>query len=221
MSQDLKNSIARILRWVEENSPQTISQLNPPTTDAEIEAVEYKIGISLPQTFKGLLKVFNGEKGEGWLTLLGDRNQMLSCQAIVEQYELEQKIGQQLYNPSRETIDFWRDRVAENVIFISGAVKPLMLHPKWVPFTCMNGDVFRYFDCAPASGGTIGQVIEVDYEGCSYQVLADSLEEFLANYAQQLENGEFTVQEDGFIESINESGDMMWGMPDWLKKANI
>ena len=220
MSPDIKNSIERILRWAAENSPQTMAQLNPPATDAEIEAVEFKIGISLSQTFKELLKVFNGEKGEGWLALFGDGNQMLSCRGIVQQYELDQTIGQQLYDPVMETIDFWRERVAGNVISVRGAVKPLTLHPKWIPFTCMNGDVYRYLDYDPASGGTMGQVIEVDPEGCSYQVLADSLEGYLANYAQQLENGAFIVQEDGYIESENESDEMMCGLPDWLKEAS-
>ncbi len=220
MIKNIKHSLDRIFLWMKENSPQTLAHLNPPATDAEIEEVESKIGIPLSQSFKELLRLFNGETSAEWLAFLGDGYQMLSCQGIIEQYKLDQKIGQELYTPEMATRDFWQNRVAEGVIFVKGSVQPLLLHPQWIPFTCMNGDVFRYFDYAPAPGGTIGQVIEVDPEGCSYQVLADSLEAFLAHYAQQLEDGEFSVEEDGYIREKYEIDSMTWGMPEWLKEAD-
>lgn len=62
---------------------------------------------------------------------------------IVEQHKLGQVIAEEHYDPEMETIAFWKDRIEGNVIFVKGAVKPLLRHPKWLPFTCMNGDVFR------------------------------------------------------------------------------
>lgn len=117
-----------------------------------------------------------------------------------------------------ETVEFWKDRIKSSVIFVKGAVKPLLRHPKWLPFTCMNGDVFRYLDFDPAPGGTEGQVIEVDPEGCSYQVLANSLDDALKMYANQLESGKYKVEEDGYIELIDHEDTMEWGIPKWLSE---
>lgn len=77
-----------------------------------------------------------------------------------------------------------------------------------------------YFDLDfdPAPGGIAGQVIEVDPENCSYQVLANSIEEYLAIYVNQLESGKYKVDEEGYIELINQENDMNWGMPEWLKE---
>jgi len=213
----MNKDLDRILAWAKEHSPQTLQHLNGPASDDEIKDVEATVGFQIPIGFKELLKQFDGEDGESWLALFGNGNQMLSCKMIIEQYKIGQEIAEQLYEPDMETVAFWKDRIESSVIFVKGAVKPLIRHPKWLPFTCMNGDVFRYLDFDPAPGGVEGQVIEVDPEGCSYQVLADSLEEALATYADQIESGKYKVEGDGYIELIDHEDVLKWGMPKWLK----
>ncbi len=215
----MDKSLQQIIDWVQRNSKQTLEHLNPPATDEAIGSVESQLGVTLPHAFKALLKRFDGEDGQTWLALLGNGNQLLPCEQIIEYHELDQRAAKQFYDPKMETIEFWKDRVANQVIFVKGAVKPLLLHPKWIPITSMNGDVIRYLDYDPAPGGTIAQVIEVDAEGCSYQVLAGSFDDFLALYAQQLEDGLFHVDDEGYIE-CSEEDDMDWGVPDWLKNAD-
>lgn len=214
----MEDTLTQIKNWMKIHSPQTLTHLNRPASQAQIDEVEAQIGMSLPHAFKEFLKRHDGEDGETWLALFGNGNQLLSCQAIVEQYALDQKIGRSVYDPEMETIAFWKDRVAGNVIFINGTVKPLMLHPKWVPITCMNGDVLRYIDFDPAPGGTPGQIIEVDPENCSYQVLASSFDALLDHYLAQLLCGEFAVDNEGYVESCEEAS-MEWGVPEWLSKS--
>ena len=211
----MNTNLKKIIQWVSIHSPATIEHLNPPAQESEITLVENMLKISLPDSFKDLLETFNGEDGLTWLALFGDGNQLLSCRDIIDQYKLEQDIGQQMFNPEMENIEFWRDRVVENIISVKGAVKPLLRHQKWIPITCMNGDVFIYLDFDPAPGGHIGQVIKVDTEACSYQVLANSFAEFMEIYANQLANDEYRVDEDGFIESLTED-EQNWGVPKWL-----
>lgn len=214
----MKNSVEKIKGWLKGHSKQTLSHLNDPASENEIAKVEAEIGLSLPDTFKEFLRAHNGEDGETWLALLGDGNQLLSCHALVEQYKLDQQIGAALYDPEMHTEAFWKDRAESHVIFIKGSVRPLMLHPKWIPITCMNGDVFRYIDFDPAPGGTPGQIIEVDPEGCSYQVLASSFGELLELHLSRLLGGEYEVDDEGYIESKKEN-EMDWGVPEWLKNA--
>jgi cell wall assembly regulator SMI1 len=211
------DALTRIFNWVRAHAPQTLAQLNPPASHTDIQAVETALGLPLPDAFKTLLNVFDGEDGETWLAILGDGHQLLSCQQIIEQYRLAQEFGAREVEPEMETVAFWKDRIENNVIFVKGAVKPLLLAPRWVPFTSMNGDIIRYFDFDPAPGGTLGQVIEVDAEGCSYQVLASSFEDWLHRYADDLEAGRYQVDEEGFIESIEPPDEMDWGMPEWLQ----
>lgn len=211
-------SLAKILEWVSANAREVLSHLNGPASDADIASVEAATGLTLPVAYKDFLRRHNGEDGATWLALLGNGNQLLSCQCIIDQYRLEQEIGRDLYHPELETPTFWKDRAEEGVIFIKGPVKPLTLHPGWLPITCMNGDVLRYLDYDPAPGGIPGQVIEVDPEGCTYQVLATSFEALLNDYASQLATGKYRVAEDGFIESVH-ADDLNWVVPDWLKQV--
>ena len=214
----MADTLTEIKDWLTIHSPQTLAHLNGPASHAQIDEVEAQIGMSLPPAFKEFLTRHDGEDGETWLALFGDGNQLLSCQAIVDQYTLDQELGLRFYNPEMGTIAFWKDRVARNVIRIKGTVKPLVLHPKWIPLTCMNGNVFRYIDFDPAPGGTPGQIIEVDPECCSYQVLASSFDELLDHYLAQLLRGEFVVDNEEYVESREESS-MEWGVPEWLSKS--
>lgn len=214
----MNNDLKKIIAWAKVHSPQTLQHLNPPASDDDIKAVESTVDYQLPINFKELLKQFDGEDGQTWLALFGDGNQMLSCKMIIEQHKLGHEIAEEVYDTEMETIEFWKDRVEASVIFVKGSVKPLLRHPKWLPFTCMNGDVYRYLDFDPAPGGVEGQVIEVDPEGCSYQVLANSIEEFLSMYANQLESDKYKVDHEGYIELTNHENDMNWGMPEWLKE---
>lgn len=208
----------KILAWVKIHSPQTLQHLNSPASEDSISDVEAAVGYQIPTMFKELLKYFDGEDGQTWLALFGNGNQMLSCEMIIEQFKIGQEIREEVFEPEMDTVEFWKDRIESSVIFVRGSVKPLLHHSKWLPFTCMNGDVFRYLDFDPAPGGVEGQVIEVDPEGCSYQVLANGLEEALTMYANQLESGKYKVGDDGYIEMIENETDTRWGMPEWLKQ---
>ena len=219
MTSNIKDNIKRILSWASENAPQTVANLNKPASKAEMEAIESEFRLPLPDGFDELWSSFDGDGLGTWLAIFGNGNQMLSCKELMEHYKLDREIGKSLYDPAMHKVDFWKNRIADHVIFVRGAVKPLMLHPKWLPFTSMNGDVIRYFDFDPAPGGVVGQIIEVDPEGCSYQVLADSLHAFVAEFANELESGVYSVAEDGFIESPVEPDPFEWGMPKWLKRA--
>lgn len=220
MTTAIKRNIERILSWAGEKAPQTVANLNRPASKPDQDAIESEFGIPLPDGFADLWSSFDGDGLGTWLAIFGNGNQMLSCKELVQHFKLDQEIGKSLYDPAMHKVDFWKNRISDHVIFVKGAVKPLMLHPKWLPFTSMNGDVIRYFDFDPAPGGTVGQIIEVDPEGCSYQVLADSLHVFLAEYADQLESGAYSVAEDGFIESSVEPDPFEWGMPGWLRQAS-
>jgi len=211
----MDDALEKILSWAKTHSIQTLQNLNPPASDKDISEVETVVGHELPTPFKNLLRRFDGENDASWLALLGNGNQVLSCKVIIERYKQWVELAEEI-EPEMDTVEYWRDRVESNVIYVRGTVKPLFRHPKWIPFTCMNGDVYRFIDFDPAPGGVVGQVIEVDPESCSYQVLANGLDEALLNYFTELESGKYRVDAEGFIEKSEEEDILSWGIPEWL-----
>ena len=212
----MKTLCDTLTTWLLKHAPQVLSQLNPPATAADIEAVEKNTAIILPEAVKTFLYWHNGESGENGLALLGDGNQLLSCEDIIQQYQWGEQMASYLSDPQFDTFEFWQDRVSSGVILVKGPVKPLMNHPHWLPFTCMNGDVFRFLDFDPAPGGHKGQVIEVDPENCAYQVLAPEFESFLTHYVGALKANHYAIDTEGYIAS-REQDPMDWGVPEWLK----
>ncbi len=118
-----------------------------------------------------------------------------------------------------DAFDFWRSQVEDHIICVKGPVKPHNFSKSWIPLTTSNGDVYRYIDLDPAPGGEVGQIIEFYPEACSHQVLADSLGNYLAQYADKLESGRFEVEYESLVDSEAEdpSG---WGVPDYMLQDN-
>ncbi len=46
--------------WLQEHWPEGLADLNPPATDAEIQALEDGLGVALPADFVACLQVHNG-----------------------------------------------------------------------------------------------------------------------------------------------------------------
>lgn len=212
----MQHDLAQIKAWMQTHTPAILAQLNSGASPDEIAQLEAELGLSLPESFKQFLAEHDGDSGLSLDAFWGDFNVMLSCREILQQYRLDQQIGRQLYDPEMATLAFWRDRVKGQIIFVRGPVKPLMLHPKWIPLTNMNGDVMRYLDYDPAPGGIVGQIIEVDPESCAYQVIASSFADLLQQYRLDLQAGKYSVDEEGYLASEYNNDVMSWGMPAWL-----
>ncbi|MGH3657613.1 MAG: hypothetical protein ACRDUA_13230 [Micromonosporaceae bacterium] len=96
----------------------------------------------------------------------------------------------------------WRDNFAPDLAFDdpgvahlvdremicpNGPVRPIVGSTGAVVVGDMNGDVHWLLDFDPAPGGTPGQVVRVDVECSSWDVLAPSWTQLLVRYAEDLE----------------------------------
>ena len=128
-------------------------------------------------------KGFHDGEDDGWpCRLFADHGAYLSTSAIAEEWrERQRHAGDIEADPGELDTD----------ITIDGPVQAKLFLPRWIPFLECNGDVFWALDFAPADGGTRGQVIEVDWEGRSWRVVADSFYQFLEDYVIELEQGEY------------------------------
>ena len=182
---DVENLWSRLETWAGASAPEMSSDLNPGATADQIEALESELGLTLPDAFKASLAVHNGED-DGWpCKVFAELGAYLSTSRIIEEWRQRQKFAEEIEGDPDELIQM-------DIITVDGPVQPKMFLTSWVPFLDCNGDVFWAIDLAPADGGKVGQVIEVDWESCSWKVIADSFADFLENYVTALERGDYT-----------------------------
>jgi cell wall assembly regulator SMI1 len=76
----------------------------------------------------------------------------------------------------------------------------------WLPFSQSRAKSIRFLDFDPPQGGTAGQVVEVDFNLQTYDVLADSLVDYIEKYAIDLAVNKYAVIGDDILlndESLN------------------
>lgn len=205
-------SWAAIEDWLRTHLPSALENLRPPATDADVRRAEESLGIPFPEALRELYRLHDGEENNWPPGAFDDGHWFMPLAAVIEHGDAMAEFA-----ASRPTDSFaaWRSAVEEGVIMIKGPVKPHIACAQWIPFTSSNGDVNRYLDFDPAPGGTPGQVIEHDPEGCSQEVLADSLTAYLARYAQDLAQGRYVVADGGIVDTETKSPDA-WPMPEYL-----
>ncbi len=182
----------RLEAWAANNAPAMAEDLAPAATSAEIEELEAAVGIVLPAELRESLEIHNGEN-DGWpCKIFADRGAYLSTQRIAEQWNTCRENASQMDAMYDNDPD---ELMRDGVIDVEGPVRPVVFDPAWLPIMECNGDVFWALDFAPGDGGTRGQVIEVDWEGCSWKVVAPSFHALFDDYVNELESGAFRIDD--------------------------
>lgn len=220
MTDRVSEAWSRIERWLGANAPDARAQLRGPAAPGDLEKLEKLIGYVLPDEVKAIYLVHDGEDGTG-SGMLGGWDLFLPLSQVMTYWRLYVDLAEQL-GGQEDTPDHWRRQIEEDVIFIKGPVKPLLGSPRRIPVTNMNGDILRFLDFDPAPGGQPGQVIEVDPEGCMYQVVAPSFVDLLEQHAGALERGDYAVV-DGDITRVDETQEEphRWGLPEYLRDVEM
>jgi molybdopterin molybdotransferase len=169
----------RLEAWAGANAPAMLEDLNPGADDAEVVSLQESLGIKLPTAFIESLKIHNGES-DGWpYKVFAGRGAYLATKDILKNWNLRKKIAVEMAE--------YEEQLRERIIAVDGPVKPLSFSPKWIPFMDCNSDIFWAMDFDPDEGGVAGQIIEVDFEGAAWKVIADSFEDFFDTHVSSLE----------------------------------
>ena len=181
------------MRWERgENAPTMLEDLNPGASEDEIAALESELGRAIPRDFRDSLKLHNGES-DGWpCKAFADYGAYLGTDRILEIWKQRLEIAQDLSDEDMPDPD---ELIRDGIIQVEGPVRPEMYLAEWIPIMECNGDVFWALDMNPAEDGEPGQVIEVDWEGCSWKVVSDSFESFMRDYIVRLESGTYRIIE--------------------------
>jgi cell wall assembly regulator SMI1 len=191
----LEDAWARIHAWLAVNAPVVLGSLRPPATDEQLRVAEASMGgLVLPAEVRACYRVHDGQRAvpmplPSWPDrqevpglLYGER--WLSLERMVEHWRIKNQL----------LVDGTFRRVGEP----QGPILPLWWHPCWVPLTTDPFGYMKCLDLVPARGGRVGQVIYWCHDEPSRGVVAAGLTDWLARFADALEQGEWTTAPDKY-----------------------
>ncbi|MDO4877930.1 MAG: SMI1/KNR4 family protein [Neisseria sp.] len=190
--QQLVRRITAQLEKLKQRFPQVAAKfnldytLNPGASEADFAELEAVLGYALPQEFKELYRVADGERGISGVLA---NEEWLPIERIIQEYG----VWKELFDDGSFTDD-GRDYGCKPE---NAAVKPdFWWNPKWIPLTADGGGNGKMIDLDPAAQGRAGQIIQMWHDDAAREKEADSLREYLAQYAQDLEDGKYVLDEE-------------------------
>jgi len=170
-----------IVEQVQGVSADIFATLNPPATEAEIEALEQRVGVAVPQAFKDYLATVNGQNEAGAEYPLVGYRRLYGVAEIIEQMDLLESL-------------FDATEVAAGA---ENKIRQLLWSLRWVPFASFEGYDALIMDLDPPGNGVYGQVWSLspggDREGDD-AVLAESFEEFSVGLLGRLKARRFKLE---------------------------
>lgn len=170
-------SVRAYFEWLAERAPHIARQLRGPAGDAEVAALEARLGLSLPAQMRSLYGLHDGQEltvGLGAVYGL----EFLSVKEVSDAWDEWREVRDDpQYNP--DDFDAYED------VFVPGVVRKAYTTPGWVPlFRLPGGDDYFGVDLNPAESGTQGQVINFGLAEPKKYAAAVGLEPFFATLLQ-------------------------------------
>lgn len=169
--------------WYDDHLSPIKYVFNPPATDAQVDALERLVGISLPRCYRELYRWHDGENDDRWGHIYG--LPLLPLAHVESDWKswlntLESFGG----DPYKVPGAGWPE----------GAVDSAYTNPRWIPLTSDGSGNHIGLDLDPWPGGRIGQVILFGRDEDVKVVLAESMGKFLEWIADLLEGGNFRLE---------------------------
>lgn len=168
--------IENLSNWLKENIPHLENPFQNGANSEELNKLEEKLHVQLPEDFKSFYKLCNGQNEDApYITPLGE---LLSLDGIASQWET------------------WKNLVGKNVFqdYFSEpdeGIKNDWYNLKWIPFTYDGSGNHLCIDLDPADGGNAGQVITMWHDSPEREWIVGSFTEWLALFVHQLNDEYF------------------------------
>jgi cell wall assembly regulator SMI1 len=156
--------IARLDRWLATHRPDYYARLRPGVTDAELNEVESRFSLRLPEAFRLLYKWRNGHDDSKTQALQKNFRFMSLEDVVSTKQHCDDMIGNDF-----ETPKWWRR--------------------EWVPFLQNWGGDDMVVDLLGIDGGTPGQVVTFWHDDPVRPIRFPSMEAWLADLVESMESG--------------------------------
>ena len=169
----------RIEAWLEENAPETLADLRPGASEADVRKAEKALSVRLPEDMAASYAVHDGARG-GSAPLFGDYT-LLSLEAAVKEWKTLKKLAR------GGVFEFMTGKPAPRV-------KPDWWNPRWIPVASNSSGDFLCADLDPARPGKAGQIVSFLRADAARELVAKDFKSWLSGFAKDLESGGYKVK---------------------------
>jgi len=187
----MKELWQRIEDWLSKHYPAMVADLNPGCSLNEVLTLEGEIGVELPESFKAFYAIHNGQRAKDYIGLFYNIS-LLPLADIPTQWNVWSDIMED-YGPEGMEENFDQCQTS----LMPDKVKAMYANRKWIPFAVIWDSNYLGLDFDPGPEGRLGQVINFGREEEQKAVLANSFEEFIEDFIEELESGGAVIREDG------------------------
>ncbi len=186
----MKETWTKIENWLKTHAAPVYESLNEAASDEDFEELEDLINKKLPENFKTFYRIHNGQSpmSEGLI----DGEELLCIKRIMEEWEVWKELDDK---------GVFDDSVSD----ADKGVREDWWNPFWIPITYDGSGNHYCLDLSPDEGGKKGQIIRIWHDSAERELIADSLEEWMNDYADELEEGSFVYSDEfgGVIDKEN------------------
>ena len=170
-------------------------------TEAELQAAEETMHITLSEDFKNFYRVFNGQ--DEYADALFDTFFLCSLKQILYFWD---------------AFKFNEGAFLQITAEPEPGIKNVWGSAQWVPFAATADGHCLCLDFAPAEGGTAGQVITFWYNSPERELVAPSFKAFITDYVANIKNGTYIYTQEVYDDITlgmiaRKDGDPMFGEP--------
>lgn len=202
---NLEKSWVRIHAWLGSNANNILESLQGPANITEISKLEELAGTTLPQQLVEFYSQHNGINPDCYANLIYGIN-FIPIENTIEQISNYESLNDQ------QPLKYADTEIDSSYTF----------GKKRVPIADDSGTCLLCVDLDPSENGILGQVILLDYDSSAALKLANSIEELLEKFAEDLESGKYTLLpealEDGneWLDPAREIDPVNWfNSPTW------
>lgn len=178
--QSMQHIWDRIEFWLKTQQASTVlNNLQPGAIPEDIQNAENILGMVLPEDLKASYRIHNGSNGCAFM----DMWSLHSLESIVEDWKM--------FHQNAEG-DLWEQWVDNP----EGEFRATFWCPGWIPFLHNGAGGYGFIDLVPLSNGQVGQIL-ARYHGDTPDLLATSFQTYMSMFADDLEAGEYVLDEFG------------------------
>lgn len=188
--QRIRTQLARLQQQYPEAAADfgTAFGLNAGADEADFARLEAVLGYALPDDFKQLYRVANGEiEGSNGLLM---SEEWLSIERIIDEYG----VWKALYDKGIFVSAEGQDQGCQPED--AGIKADYWWNPRWIPITSDGTGNNKMIDLDPAPAGRAGQIIQMWHDDPGRSQEAESLYALLDRFARDLEAGLYVLDAD-------------------------
>ena len=180
----MKQQWERIEAWLASHAPHILRDLRKGASGAALAKLESRLQRPLPETIRAFYTIHDGQKSECPEGLFYSLQFMPLARVLKSQI---------LWASLVDMNDELAYAMSSSP---KGHIKPLYANPLWIPFAHDQSGNHLGIDLDPDTAGIEGQVIVFGRDENCKRLVASSFEEFIQMFLQQLEGGNFVIEEE-------------------------